>query len=42
MQKITARILLLAAICCVLNSCGIKGPLYIPEQKYPQTTPASQ
>ena len=46
MQKNTAwilvRILLLAAICCALNSCGTKGPLYIPEQQYPQPTPASK
>jgi predicted small lipoprotein YifL len=42
MEKITARLLLLAAMCCALNSCGIKGPLYIPERQYPQPAPASQ
>ena len=40
MQKITAgivvRLLLLAAIASALNGCGTKGPLYIPEQQYPQ------
>jgi predicted small lipoprotein YifL len=40
MQKNTilifARILLLAAISCTINACGTKGPLYIPEQQYPQ------
>lgn len=40
MQKNTVRILLLVAICYTLNSCGTKGPLYIPEQRYPQETPA--
>lgn len=25
-----------------LVSCGTKGPLYIPEQKYPQNTPPSE
>lgn len=39
MQKNTVRILLLAAICCALNSCGTKGALYIPEKQYPQETP---
>lgn len=39
MHKNTAWLLLLAAICSSLNSCGTKGPLYIPEQKYPQETP---
>jgi len=40
MQKYTVRILLFLSICFVLNSCGTKGPLYIPEQQYPQETPA--
>ncbi len=40
MQKITACILLYAFICFALSSCGTKGPLYIPEQQYPQDTPA--
>ena len=22
--------------CCSLTACGTKGPLYIPEQRYPQ------
>ena len=25
-----------------LVSCGTKGPLYIPEQKYPQNTPPAE
>jgi hypothetical protein len=36
MHKKTMQILLLLTICLVLNSCGTKGPLYIPEQQYPQ------
>lgn len=28
--------LLLCAICSTLSACGTKGPLYIPEQRYPQ------
>lgn len=40
MQKNTilifARILLLVATSCIFNACGTKGPLYIPEQQYPQ------
>jgi len=46
MQKNTAgilvTILVLAAISCVLNGCGTKGPLYIPERQYPQDTPAKK
>ena len=26
----------LLVISLLLNSCGTKGPLYIPEEKYPQ------
>jgi predicted small lipoprotein YifL len=44
MQKnthwILIRLFLLVAICGALNGCGTKGPLYIPEQQYPQETPA--
>ncbi len=42
MQKVTTRLLLLAALCFACNACGIKGPLYIPEHKYPQTASASE
>lgn len=30
-----APYILLSAI-CTLTACGTKGPLYIPEQRYPQ------
>jgi predicted small lipoprotein YifL len=26
--------------CGMLAGCGTKGPLYIPEQRYPQASPA--
>jgi predicted small lipoprotein YifL len=42
MQKITAHIFLLATVCCLLNSCGTKGALYIPEQRYPQPAATNQ
>jgi len=42
MHKKTIQILLFLTICLVLNSCGTKGPLYIPEQQYPQETPVSK
>ncbi len=31
-----ALYILLCAICSTLMACGTKGPLYIPEQRYPQ------
>jgi len=31
------RLLLLSiALCLTLTSCGTQGPLYLPEQRYPQ------
>ncbi|HAF00276.1 MAG TPA: hypothetical protein DCO68_09250 [Methylophilaceae bacterium] len=33
--KITCVMLVLIT----LSACGTKGPLYIPEQRYPQETP---
>ncbi len=33
--KLTSLCLLLM----LLSACGTKGPLYIPEQQYPQDTP---
>lgn len=40
MQKITLRTLLFLTFVIILNGCGTKGPLYLPEKKYPQETPA--
>lgn len=38
MQKNTIYLFLILLM--LLNSCGTKGPLYIPEKQYPQETPA--
>lgn len=46
MQKYTtailARILLLSSLSLILNACGTKGPLYIPERQYPQESGAQK
>ncbi|NOT65756.1 MAG: lipoprotein [Methylotenera sp.] len=42
MQKNAAHLFFLAVICCTLSGCGTKGPLYIPEQQYPQDTSTSK
>jgi predicted small lipoprotein YifL len=42
MQKTTTQVLLILTMCLGLNGCGTKGPLYIPEQQYPQETPVSK
>ena len=46
-KSITKSNISIAIIClanAVLTGCGTKGPLYIPEQRYPQevTQPAPQ
>ena len=38
----TVSILLLCLVNLTLVSCGTKGPLYIPEQRYPQGVPKNQ
>ena len=38
----TLPILLLCLVNLTLVSCGTKGPLYIPEQRYPQGVPKEQ
>lgn len=30
------HVIFLLLIITILNSCGTKGPLYIPEKEYPQ------
>lgn len=42
MSKLTGTLLLGFAITLALSACGIKGPLYIPEKKYPQNVSAPQ
>jgi predicted small lipoprotein YifL len=38
------KFLIVFALSCysLLMSCGTKGPLYIPEQRYPQKEPAQE
>ena len=38
----TVPILLLCVVNLTLVGCGTKGPLYIPEQRYPQGVPKDQ
>ncbi|MDD2833318.1 MAG: lipoprotein [Methylotenera sp.] len=42
MQPLSNKIILLALLSSVLSACGTKGPLYIPEQQYPQPTDNSK
>jgi predicted small lipoprotein YifL len=35
-SKFTRVLLWSLALTATLSACGIKGPLYIPEKKYPQ------
>ncbi|WP_081439427.1 LPS translocon maturation chaperone LptM [Methylotenera versatilis] len=39
MKKNIIYILLLLSLSFALCGCGTKGPLYIPEKEYPQSTP---
>jgi predicted small lipoprotein YifL len=39
MQRFLLKCLSLALLTTTLSACGTKGPLYIPEQRYPQETP---
>ena len=39
-SKITRGLLWAVALTLALSACGIKGPLYIPEKKYPQNVSA--
>lgn len=36
MSKVKRSILISVLLSFTLSACGIKGPLYIPEKKYPQ------
>lgn len=35
-MKLSINFFLYPLLCAVLFGCGTKGPLYIPEQRYPQ------
>lgn len=36
MRDVCAKLAYLSLLCVMLSACGTKGPLYIPEQQYPQ------
>ncbi len=36
MPKLFFSVVAMCLSCSVLSGCGTKGPLYIPEQRYPQ------
>lgn len=38
MYRRNISIAMLCIAYAVVSGCGTKGPLYIPEQRYPQTT----
>ena len=38
MNQFTRAVLWGVFLGFILSACGIKGPLYIPEKKYPQNT----
>lgn len=44
MRDFYVKLASLSLLCLMLSACGTKGPLYIPEQQYPQDSaePASQ
>ena len=44
MSKLNISVVMLCLAYSALAGCGTKGPLYIPEQRYPQATtqPAPQ
>jgi len=39
MRNFYAKAAFLSLLLMLLSACGTKGPLYIPEQQYPQDTP---
>lgn len=39
MQTVWIKLIGLSILLATLNACGTKGPLYIPEQRYPQEAP---
>lgn len=38
MNQFKRGVLVAVLLSLILSACGIKGPLYIPEKKYPQNT----
>jgi predicted small lipoprotein YifL len=41
MPKLFFSVVMICLSCGVFSGCGTKGPLYIPEQRYPQKAPES-
>jgi predicted small lipoprotein YifL len=39
MRNMGVKLASLFIVVMLLTACGTKGPLYIPEQQYPQDTP---
>lgn len=39
MRDFFAKLASVSMLCILLSACGTKGPLYIPEQQYPQDAP---
>lgn len=39
MRNFYLKLASLPLLLMLLSACGTKGPLYIPEQQYPQDTP---
>ncbi|MEI7917034.1 MAG: lipoprotein [Methylophilaceae bacterium] len=42
MGKLIIALLWSLVLTLAMSACGIKGPLYIPEKKYPQNVSAPQ
>lgn len=39
MQNMWIKLISISLLLATLSACGTKGPLYIPEQQYPQEAP---
>jgi predicted small lipoprotein YifL len=42
MRRITKLLGVSVLLAMTLSACGVKGPLYIPEKKYPQNVSLQQ
>ncbi len=42
MRRITKLLSVSVFLAITLSACGVKGPLYIPEKKYPQNVSLQQ
>ncbi|MDO8961524.1 MAG: lipoprotein [Methylophilus sp.] len=39
MRNFYTKVATMSLLCMLISACGTKGPLYIPEQQYPQDPP---